>query len=87
MQIKHPSVAEGVAEHSDFESDPLKRLFGTLEMTYTIVFGTDEQAEQMARSIHRARGRHRAGLLRQRPRAAHVGACHARRHVGPRTRA
>ena len=53
MQVAHPKVAQGVADHSDFESDPLKRLFGTLEMTYTIVFGSDEQAEQMAKAIHR----------------------------------
>jgi uncharacterized protein (DUF2236 family) len=53
MQVAHPKVAQGVADHSDFQSDPLKRLFGTLEMTYTIVFGTDEQAEQMATAIHR----------------------------------
>ena len=52
MQVAHPSVAQGVAEHSDFESDPWSRLMGTLEATYTIVFGTDEQAERMAAAVH-----------------------------------
>ena len=55
MQVAHPSVAKGVAEHSDFESDPWRRLVGTLEAVYTIVFGTDEQADRMAavvRSVH-----------------------------------
>lgn len=52
LQLAHPSVAAGVAEHSDFERDPLKRLRGTLEATYTIVFGTDEAAEQMAAAVH-----------------------------------
>ena len=52
MQVAHPSVAQGVADHSDFESDPWSRLVGTLEAVYTIVFGTDEQAERMAAVVH-----------------------------------
>jgi uncharacterized protein (DUF2236 family) len=52
MQVAHPAVAQGVAEHSDFESDPWSRLVGTLEAMYTIVFGTDEQAERMAAVVH-----------------------------------
>lgn len=56
MQLAHPAVAQGVAEHSDFEHDPLKRLFGTLEATYTIVFGDDAEVERMAL---RVRGLHR----------------------------
>ncbi|MEL7210354.1 MAG: oxygenase MpaB family protein, partial [Actinomycetota bacterium] len=55
LQLAHPAVAAGVAEHSEFERDPLGRLFGTLEATYTIVFGTEAEVERMAdrvRSIH-----------------------------------
>ena len=52
MQVAHPSVAQGVADHSDFESDPWSRLVGTLEAVYTIVFGTDEQADRMAAAVH-----------------------------------
>src|SRR6476661_2280383 len=52
MQLAHPSVAQGVAEHSDFEADPMARLRGTLEATYTIVFGTDEAAARTAASVH-----------------------------------
>jgi uncharacterized protein (DUF2236 family) len=51
LQLAHPSVAQGVAEHSGFESDPLTRLRGTLEATYTIVFGTDEAAARTAASV------------------------------------
>jgi uncharacterized protein (DUF2236 family) len=53
LQLAHPKVAAGVAEHSDFEGDPLRRLRGTLEATYTIVFGTDEAAADVAERVHR----------------------------------
>src|SRR5437588_7543596 len=55
MQLAHPAVAQGVAEHSGFESDPMARLRGTLEATFTIVFGTDEAAARTAagvRAVH-----------------------------------
>jgi uncharacterized protein (DUF2236 family) len=51
MQVAHPKVAAGVAEHSQFEADPLRRLRGTLEATYTIVFGSDDAAERVARRV------------------------------------
>jgi uncharacterized protein (DUF2236 family) len=39
LQVAHPLVAAGVAQHSDFEREPLNRLFRTLDTTYKIVFG------------------------------------------------
>lgn len=60
MQLAHPSVARGVAEHSDFRSDPFARLRRTLEATHSIVFGTEETVSQAAaavRAVHdRVRG-------------------------------
>lgn len=56
LQLAHPSVAAGVAEHSDFEGDPLRRLRGTLEATYTIVFGTDEAAATVAARVRHIHG-------------------------------
>lgn len=56
MQLAHPSVAAGVAQHSDFRRDPFARLRRTLNATYTVVFGTTRQAESaLARinAIHR----------------------------------
>jgi uncharacterized protein (DUF2236 family) len=53
LQLAHPKVAAGVAEHSDFEGDPLRRLRGTLEATYTIVFGSDEAAAEVAQRVQR----------------------------------
>jgi uncharacterized protein (DUF2236 family) len=56
MQLAHPSVAAGVAEHSRFEDHPLLRLQRTLRPTYTMVFGTPRQARAAAARI---RARHR----------------------------
>jgi uncharacterized protein (DUF2236 family) len=52
MQLAHPLVAKGVAEHSGFEADPWSRLVRTLQAGYTIVFGTRAEAEQTAAAVH-----------------------------------
>ncbi|MDQ1446142.1 MAG: hypothetical protein QOI20_2606 [Acidimicrobiaceae bacterium] len=51
MQLAHPSVASGVAEHSDFKANPYARLQRTLEATYTIVFGSVDAAERAAAAV------------------------------------
>ncbi|MGW5880001.1 oxygenase MpaB family protein [Nocardiopsis terrae] len=56
LQIAHPSVARGVAEHSDFASRPLDRLRGTLYYVYGSAHGTPEERERVhaiVRAIHR----------------------------------
>lgn len=55
MQLAHPSVAAGVAEHSDFQRNPLSRLQRTLDAVSTIVFGSQAEAEQVGavvRAVH-----------------------------------
>jgi uncharacterized protein (DUF2236 family) len=55
MQLAHPLVATAVAEHSGFRADPYARLQRTLEASFTIVFGTEEQAHRAAagvRTVH-----------------------------------
>ncbi|MFA1547169.1 oxygenase MpaB family protein [Actinomadura chokoriensis] len=55
MQLAHPGVAQGVAEHSDFADRPLARLFGTLDFLLIVTFGTPEQVARIAakvRGIH-----------------------------------
>ncbi|MFB9072492.1 oxygenase MpaB family protein [Citricoccus parietis] len=37
LQVSHPSVGAGVAQHSDFAADPLKRLRHTLQFVYAAV--------------------------------------------------
>src|SRR5882724_3416680 len=38
MQLAHPKVAAGVAEHSYFKADPLGRLYRTMSAMWSIVF-------------------------------------------------
>jgi uncharacterized protein (DUF2236 family) len=44
MQIAHPKVAAGVAQHSDFRYDPLLRLRRTLTTMWSVVFDEADQA-------------------------------------------
>lgn len=72
MQVAHPLVAQGVAEHSNFLQDPLGRLYRTLTSMLDIVFGDEHDAEAaIARinSLHeKVKGRlpRRAGPYRAR---------------------
>jgi len=52
MQLAHPLVARGVTEHSGFESNPFARLQRTLDAVTTIVFGTENEARQVAAVVH-----------------------------------
>lgn len=53
LQVAHPLVAAGVAEHSGFRRDPFGRLLRTLNTTLGIVFGTTAQARAGLRRIDR----------------------------------
>ncbi|TMK19982.1 MAG: DUF2236 domain-containing protein [Actinobacteria bacterium] len=68
LQLAHPLVAAGVADHSDFRGDPLKRLRRTLDATLAIVFGTTADADRAAagvRAVHaRVTGALRSGTGR-----------------------
>jgi len=52
MQLAHPQVAQGVAEHSDFARDPVARLLRTLRLTLTLVYGDDSQVAQALDAIN-----------------------------------
>ncbi|ALD13590.1 hypothetical protein AES38_12310 [Clavibacter capsici] len=54
LQIADPSVARGVAEHSDFASRPLDRLEGTLGYIYAVVFGSPADVARARRIVGRA---------------------------------
>ena len=45
LQIAHPLIAEGVDQHSDFRTDPWRRLSATLRSYLTIVYGTTSAAQ------------------------------------------
>jgi uncharacterized protein (DUF2236 family) len=51
LQLAHPAVAQGVQDHSDFKGNPFKRLQGTLEATYAVVFGSEALAAGVGRRI------------------------------------
>jgi len=52
LQLAHPSVAAGVADHSDFRTDPWRRLAGTLRSYLTIVYGTTAAARAEIRRLN-----------------------------------
>jgi uncharacterized protein (DUF2236 family) len=52
LQIAHPAVAAGVDEHSDFRSDPWRRLAATLRSYLTIVYGTGAAARSEIRRLN-----------------------------------
>ena len=52
LQLAHPSVAAGVADHSDFRADPWRRLQGTLESYLRIVYGTATAARAEIRRLN-----------------------------------
>lgn len=54
LQIAHPSIGLGVAEHSDFEQAPLHRLHGTLAFVYAISLGTEGDVAIVRREVNRA---------------------------------
>ena len=65
LQVAHPLVAAGVAEHSDFRRDLWRRLARTLRALYLITFGTTEEAEQAAAAVQAVHA-HVRGVTRER---------------------
>lgn len=51
LQVAHPLVGAGVAAHSDFSADPLRRLRGTLDAVLTVTFGDRRQGLGAARRV------------------------------------
>jgi uncharacterized protein (DUF2236 family) len=57
MQVAHPLVGAGVAEHSNYREDPWGRLYRTLDLTTGIVFGSTgkaHEASERLRSVHKS---------------------------------
>jgi uncharacterized protein (DUF2236 family) len=53
MQLAHPWVAQGVADHSISLDDPIGRFHRTFSAMFNFVFGTVDQALDAARRLHR----------------------------------
>jgi len=56
LQIAVPAIGHGVANHSDFTSDPLRRLHGTLSYVYALANGTEADRAAVRRAVNRAHG-------------------------------
>lgn len=54
LQIAHPAVGRGVAEHSDFVSDPMRRLRSTLTFVYASVYGSPRELAAVRKAVNRA---------------------------------
>jgi uncharacterized protein (DUF2236 family) len=55
LQVAHPGVAAGVAQFSNYRTDPWRRLYRTLDTTLKIVFGdaeTSAAAQARLRRVH-----------------------------------
>jgi uncharacterized protein (DUF2236 family) len=53
LQVAHPKVAAGVAQHSDYREDPWGRLYRTLDVTLQIVFGDPETSREASEQLRR----------------------------------
>lgn len=54
LQVAHPAVGHGVAEHSDFALDPVARLHATLSFVYVVADGDEPLVRAVARAVGRA---------------------------------
>lgn len=62
MQLAHPAVAAGVAEHSDFPQRALVRLRRTLDLSLAVVYGSQGEAQAAAERIRAVHDRVRGSL-------------------------
>lgn len=53
LQVMHPVVDAGVLQHSQFKTEPFRRLFGTLLSTSTLVYGGPDGAAAESRRLRK----------------------------------
>ncbi len=57
LQVAHPLVAAGVADHSSYDKDVWRRLVRTLRALYLITYGSKAEAEGAAAAVRAAHAR------------------------------
>jgi uncharacterized protein (DUF2236 family) len=57
LQVAHPLVAAGVAEHSDYRRDLWSRLMRTLRALYLITYGSKAEADAIGAAVRGAHAR------------------------------
>lgn len=65
LEIAHPMIAAGVAQHSDFRRRPLRRLFSTVRVIQRLSFGGGQAVRQGTRDFHQCH-HHVKGCLTER---------------------
>jgi uncharacterized protein (DUF2236 family) len=53
LQVAHPEVAAGVAQHSNYREAPWRRLHRTIDVTTRIVFGDERSSAEAAAALRR----------------------------------
>lgn len=53
LQLAHPLVAAGVAQHSNFADAPMRRLWGTLEFVTAAAFGNETEWQFVCDRVNR----------------------------------
>ena len=51
LQVMHPAVGAGVAQHSDYQADPWRRLLRTLTTVTQLALGTPANSQRMKRQL------------------------------------
>src|SRR6476646_9552922 len=57
LQVAHPLVAAGVAEHSNYQRHLWARLMRTLRALYLITYGTRDEADAVGETVRAVHGR------------------------------
>lgn len=57
LQVAHPLVGAGVADHSNYREDPWGRLYRTLDLTTSAVFGSTERAREASERLRQVHSR------------------------------
>lgn len=55
-QALHPGALAGVAEHSNYQADPLARLAGTIRWIFTLTYGDTKAADAACARVRRLHG-------------------------------
>jgi uncharacterized protein (DUF2236 family) len=63
LQLAHPLVAAGVADHSDFREEPVKRLYRTIRTMQEIIYEDRQTGLLAARQVQRVHSHVRGVLL------------------------
>ena len=57
LELAHPAVAAGVAQHSAYDTDPFGRLHRTMKTMTDLSFGDADEARNALRSFHKCHAR------------------------------